>query len=334
MAKIPVFTTEQAINGLRQAIHGKAVNFYAMYSSILGGIVTDPALMVVPLDDHMVHRGHAVFDTATLTHGMLYQIDAHLDRLIKSAEGARIPLPFPRQQLRQIILETAAASQRRDGSVRYWLSAGPGGYGLGPAECIGSSFYVIVFKQEAYPQSYYQEGMRLVTSQVPIKPPLFARIKSTNYLPNVLVVLEAKERDADNGVFIDQRGMLAESSNMNVAFVTEDRVFRHPPFDAILAGITIDRVLDFAQRLVQQGALNGVRLADIPVEEARNAAEMMLIGSSIKVAPVVEWDGQKIGDGKPGPIAAKLLEMWNEDTQSANDQLVGVPYEQETRVTA
>ena len=334
MAKIPVFTTEQAIDGLRQAIHGKAVNFYAMYSSILGGIVTDPALMVVPLDDHMVHRGHAVFDTATLTHGMLYQLDAHLDRLIKSAEGARIPLPFPRQRLRQIILETAAASQRRDGSVRYWLSAGPGGYGLGPAECIGSSFYVIVFKQEAYPQSYYQEGMRLVTSQVPIKPPLFARIKSTNYLPNVLVVLEAKERDADNGVFIDQRGMVAESSNMNVAFVTEDRVFRHPPFDAILAGITIDRVLDFAQRLVQQGALNGVRLADIPVEEARNAAEMMLIGSSIKVAPVVEWDGQKIGDGKPGPIAAKLLEMWNEDTQSANDQLVGVPYEQETRVTA
>ena len=334
MARIPVFTTEQAIDGLRQAIHGKAVNFYAMYSSILGGIVTDPALMVVPLDDHMVHRGHAVFDTATLTHGMLYQLDAHLDRLIKSAEGARIPLPFPRQRLRQIILETAAASQRRDGSVRYWLSAGPGGYGLGPAECIGSSFYVIVFKQEAYPQSYYQEGMRLVTSQVPIKPPLFARIKSTNYLPNVLVVLEAKERDADNGVFIDQRGMLAESSNMNVAFVTEDRVFRHPPFDAILAGITIDRVLDFAQRLVQQGALNGVRLADIPVEEARNAAEMMLIGSSIKVAPVVEWDGQKIGDGKPGPIAAKLLEMWNEDTQSANDQLVGVPYEQETRVTA
>src|SRR3970282_2876274 len=98
MAKIPVFTSEQAIAGLRRAIHGKAANFYAMYSSILGGIVTEPALMVVPLDDHMVHRGHAVFDTATLTHGMLYQLDAHLDRLIKSAEGARIPLPFPRAQ--------------------------------------------------------------------------------------------------------------------------------------------------------------------------------------------------------------------------------------------
>ena len=328
MAKTPFFTSDEAIAILRRSAHDKAANFYAMYSSLFGGIVTDPALMVVPLDDHMVHRGHAVFDTATLTNGMLYQLDPHLDRLIKSAEGARIALPFPRERLRQIILDTAAASRRREGSVRYWLSAGPGGYGLGPAECVGSTFYVIIFKQEAYPESYYRQGIKLVTSEVPIKPPLFARIKSTNYLPNVLVVVEAKDRGADNGLFIDQRGMIAESSNMNVAFVTRERVFRHPPFDAILSGITIQRVFDFAQRLVQQGALSAIRVADTPVNEARNAAEMMLIGSSIKVAPVVEWDGQPIGDGKPGSITKKLLEMWHEDVRSAADQLAAVPYEE------
>jgi len=326
MSVTPTYSTDQAIARLRAAIHAKASNFYAMYSSVLGGIVTDPALMVLPLDDHMVHRGHAVFDTATLTHGMLYQLDPHLDRLLRSAELARIPLPFPRERLRQIILDTAAASRQLEGSVRYWLSAGPGGYGLGPAECVGSSFYVIIFKQEAYPESYYTEGVKLVTSQVPIKPPLFARTKSTNHLPNVLVVLEAKDRGADNGVFIDQRGLVAESSNMNVAFVTTDRVFRHPPFDAILSGITIQRVLQFAERLVQQGALKEVRLADITISEGRQAAEMMLIGSSIKVAPVVQWDAQPIGDGKPGPITKKLLEMWQDDTQSAADQLVPVPY--------
>jgi 4-amino-4-deoxychorismate lyase len=327
MANTRVFTSDEAIVNLRRAAHSKAANFYAMYSSVLGGIVTDPALMVLPLDDHMVHRGHAVFDTATVVNGMLYQLEPHLDRLIRSAEGARIPLPFSREKLRQIILETTATSRRRDGSVRYWLSAGPGGYGLGPAECVGSSFYVIVFKQEAYPESYYQTGVKLITSQVPIKPPLFARIKSTNYLPNVLVVLEAKDHAADNGVFIDHRGMVAESSNMNVAFVTKDRVFRHPSFDAILSGITIQRILEFAQRLVQQGALSAIRLADIPVQEGRAAAEMMLIGSSIKVAPVVEWDGQKISEGRPGPIAKRLLEMSNEDARSAQDQLVAVPYE-------
>jgi len=78
-----IFSTERALTRLRESVHAKAANFYAMYSSVLGGIVTDPALMVLPLDDHMVHRGHAVFDTATLTHGMLYQLDPHLDRLFK-----------------------------------------------------------------------------------------------------------------------------------------------------------------------------------------------------------------------------------------------------------
>ena len=326
MAGTPIFNREQAITRLRETVHAKAANFYAMYSSIFGGIVNDPAVMVLPLDDHMVHRGHGVFDTATLTHGMLYQLDAHLDRLIRSAQGARIPLPFPREELRRIILDTAAASRQRDGSIRYWLSAGPGGYGLGPAECVGSSFYVIVFKQEAYPESYYQRGIRIITSDVPIKPPLFARIKSTNYLPNVLVLLEAKDHGADNGIFIDERGMVAESSNMNVAFVTEDRVFRHPPFEAILPGVTIQRVLEFARLLVQQDVLSAIDLAAVPVQKGRESAEMMLIGSSIKVAPVVEWDGQRIGDGKPGPIARKLLEMWNEDATAAQDQLVAVPY--------
>lgn len=326
IARTPIYPTEEAVTRVRAAVHPKASNFYAMYSSVLGGIVTDPALMVLPLDDHMVHRGHAVFDTATLVHGMLYQLEPHLERLLRSAALARIPLPFSRDQLRRIILDTAAASGRRDASVRYWLSAGPGGFGLGPAECTGSSFYVIVFKQEAYPDSYYTEGIKVVTSQVPIKPPMFARTKSTNYLPNVMVVLEAKDRGADNGIFIDQRGMVAESSNMNVAFVTQDRVFRHPPFDAILSGITIQRVLEFAQRLLAQGELKEIRLSDITVSEGSQAAEMMLIGSSIKVAPVVEWDGQLIGDGKPGPITKKLLELWEEDTRSAADQLVAVPY--------
>ena len=138
--RTPVLTAPDAIQRLQAGVHAKAQNFYAMYSSVLGGIVTEPALMVIPLDDHMVHRGHAVFDTATLTHGMLYQLDPHLDRLLRSAESARIPLPFERGELREIVFDTAAASRQSDASVRYWLSAGPGGFGLGPGECVGSSF--------------------------------------------------------------------------------------------------------------------------------------------------------------------------------------------------
>jgi len=324
--RTPSFTSEEAVARLRRSVHARADRLHAMYSSVLGGVVTDPALMVLPLDDHMVHRGHAVFDTAILANGMLYQLDQHLERLLRSAEMARIPLPFPVEKMRQIIIDTAAASRRRDGSVRYWLSAGPGGFGLGPAECVGSSFYVVVFSGEAYPESFYAQGVKVVTSAVPIKPPLFARMKSTNYLPNVLVLIEAKDSGADNGILVDEHGMVAESSNMNVAFVTRDRVLRHPPFDAILSGITVQRVLHLARRLVEQGDLREIRVAPVPVAEGRAAAEMMLLGSSIKVAPVVEWDGRPVGDGRPGPIAKKLLDLWQEDVRVATDQLIPVPY--------
>jgi 4-amino-4-deoxychorismate lyase len=166
----------------------------------------------------------------------------------------------------------------------------------------------------------------VVTSSVPIKPPFFARVKSNNYLPNVLVMLEARDHGADNGIFIDERGMVGESSHMNVAFVTRDRVLRHPTFDAILSGVTVQRILSLAEQLVAQGDLQAIRVADVSVEEGRAAAEMMLVGSSIKVAPVVEWDGQPIGDGKPGPITRKLLELWHADTLHGADQLVPVPY--------
>jgi len=229
----PVFTTAEASAHLQQAVHAKAVNFHAMYSSVLGGIVTDPAFMVLPLDDHMVHRGHAVFDTAMIVNGNLYQLDAHLERLLRSAEIARLQLPHAPEQLRQIIIDTAAASRRRSASVRYWLSAGPGGFGLAPGECVNSSFYVMIFRAQPEPERSYTEGVKVVTSTVPIKPPLFARVKSTNYLPNALVIMEAKDHGADNGIFIDQRGMVGESSHMNVACVTPDRVLRHPTFDAI-----------------------------------------------------------------------------------------------------
>jgi len=322
----PTFTTQEAIARLQQGVHEKSTNFGAMYSSVLGGIVTDPALMVLPLDDHMVHRGHAVFDTTAIVKGQLYQLDPHLERFLRSAEMARIPLPYEPQQLRQIIIDTAAASGWRDASVRYWLSAGQGGFGLASTECVGSSFYVMIFRGQTNSETYYTEGMKVITSTVPIKPPFFSRVKSNNYLPNALVVLEAKDHGVDNGIFIDEQGMVGESSNMNVAFVTPGRVFRHPKFDAILSGITVQRVMELAKRLVEQGELRDIVVGDITIEEGRAMAEMMLVGSSIKVAPVVQWDGRPIGSGKPGPVAKKLYEMWREDTMSGDGQLIPVPY--------
>jgi 4-amino-4-deoxychorismate lyase len=312
----------EALQGLRAQ---QRVTYSAFYSSQLGGIVTDPSLMVIPFDDHMVHRGHGIFDTAGLVNGRIYDLEAHLDRFERSAERSKLVLGRSRKDMRDIILETTARSGRRDGAIRYWLSSGPGSLELSPAKGAQPGFFVMVFAGLVYPASWYTEGLKVMTTTYPIKPPLYAITKATNYLPNVLMQMEAKQAGYDNGVFIDEAGFVGESSNMNVAFVTADGVLRHPKFERVLAGCTSLRLLDLAPSLVTRGIITGVEVCNIPVADARAAREMLLIGSSVQVAPVVAWDGQPIGSGKPGPVAAALLSLLEEDMRTG-DRLIDVPY--------
>jgi 4-amino-4-deoxychorismate lyase len=319
-------TTEQVLENLRSLRARQPVKYSAFYSSQLGGVVTDPALMVIPFDDHMVHRGHGIFDTASIVDGRIYDLDAHLDRFVRSAERSNLVLHGSREQMRDLIINTTAISGQRDGAIRYWLSSGPGSLELSPAAGAEPGFFVMIFPGLSYPDRWYTEGLKVMTTTLPIKPPLYAITKSTNYLPNVLMQMEAKKAGLDNGVFLDESGNVGESSNMNVAFVTPDGVFRHPKFDRILSGCTSLRLLELAPALVAQGLVAAVEVCDIPVAEARGALEMMLIGSSIKVAPIVEWDGARIGDGRPGPVAKALLALLEDDMRSASDRLIDVPY--------
>ena len=301
------------------------VPYWAFYSSQFGGIVTDPALMVIPFDDHMVHRGHGIFDTATLVEGRIYDLEAHLDRFLLSADRSKLRRAASRHEMRDIIVRTTAASGRRDGSIRYWLSSGPGSLELSPAAGAEPGFFVMVFAGLSYPDRWYTEGLRVMTTTYPIKAPLYAITKATNYLPNVLMQMEAKEAGLDNGVFIDADGYVGESSNMNVAFVTAESVFVHPKFDHILSGCTSLRLLELAPALTHEGLLTGVEVRDIPVDEARASREMVLLGSSVKVASVVQWDGRPIGNGAPGPVAKALLRLLESDMRSS-DRLIDVPY--------
>ena len=322
---LPVLAADQVLTALRVLRERQPVKFSAFYSSQLGGIVTDPALMVLPFDDHMVHRGHGIFDTAGLVGGRIYDLEAHLDRFLGSAERSRLTLAGSRAEMRDIIIRTTAASGVRDGAIRYWLSSGPGNLDLTPAAGATPGFFVIVFGGLAYPQRWYSEGLKVMTTTYPIKPPLYAITKATNYLPNVLMQMEAKEAGLDNGAFIDDEGFVGESSNMNVAFVTADGVLRHPRFVRVLAGCTSLRLLELAPQLQGSGLLTGVEVCDIPVADARAAREMLLLGSSIKVAPIVEWDGQPIGTGAPGPVARALLDLLEHDMRTS-DRLIDVPY--------
>lgn len=208
---------------------------------------------------------------------------------------AKIRPPFDRETTRNILVQTVKASKCKQGSLRYWLSAGIGDFLLSPSGCHQSTLYAIVLHDQSL---FDSTGIKVVTSSIPIKPPQFATVKSVNYLPNVLSKMEAEEQGAYAAIWLDEQGFIAEGPNMNVAFVTREKKLVMPKFDNILSGCTAKRVLTLAEILVNDGILSGIEVRDIIVEEGKGASEMILIGSGILVRPVVQWDEQVIGNGE------------------------------------
>ena len=244
--------SSQILDALIAAVHPDDADRYkALYSSDLGGIITEPALMVVAADDHAVHRGHAVFESVALVEGRLYMLDAHLDRLFRSAASAGLVLPFNRPQVRRVVLETAAAGGAMHASVRVWLGAGRGGYGLSPGECRRPSLHVAVYLPRAPPPGGVDAagdptGISVCTA-TGVQPPdaWAAGIKSTNYLRNALAQAEAEAGGFDLGVFADPAtGIVTEAANASLGIITHEGELVIPPWDRALPGVTAQRVVD------------------------------------------------------------------------------------------
>ncbi|DBB01239.1 TPA: hypothetical protein ACH3X1_001111 [Trebouxia sp. C0004] len=327
----PVLDPQEVLDALYNSIHGHAIEHYAaFYSSELQGIVTDPGLMVVHMDDHLVHRGHAVFDTAIIVDGYLYQLAEHLARFERSAVLAGLLLPCSIEQVFRIIRETAAASKAVNGHVKYWLGAGRGGFGLSGAECLGPTFYCQVYTIPVGDVDS-ERAVTVKTSEVPIKPSFFANVKSNNYLPNALNVMDAQADGFDQGIFVDENNMVAEGPNMNVGIITHDNELVIPPFDSSLPGITILTLLDLVPEVMGTDDLHDIdSIIQRPfsVEEAKSAREVFLTGSSLPVMPVLRWDQDMIGDGEPGRGVLSLKAMLLNHMNPANNkgQHVEVPY--------
>ncbi|CAN6243889.1 unnamed protein product [Urochloa humidicola] len=323
---VPVLSFSEVAERLDtfQASGARNQYYMAMYSSIFGGITTNPSAMVIPIDDHMVHRGHGVFDTAAIMDGHLYELEQHLDRFLRSALMAKIPLPFDRSTMRSILIQTVSASKCTQGSLRYWLSVGPGDFQLSSSGCASPALYAVVIES---PSLQVPAGCKVVTSSIPIKSPQFAVMKSVNYLPNALTKVEGEENGAFTGIWLDDEGFIAEGSNMNVGFVTVGKELLLPSFDKILSGCTAKRVLTLAEQLVADGRLKGIISRNVSVQEGKAAGEMMLIGSGILVKPVVQWDDQIIGSGQEGPIARALYDLILEDMRSGPPSVrIPIPY--------
>jgi len=298
--------------------------YFSMYSSVFGGVVTDPALMVIPLDDHMVHRGDGIFEAFKCVNGYIYNLDAHLERLQRSAKFISLELPFDLDTIKKIVVDTVAAGGVRDCIVRLFVSRGIGGFDCAPKECYKSNLYVIALETWEAPEHFYTQGVCATTSKIPIKPGFFAQVKSCNYLPNVLMDMEAEKNGVDFALSLDPEGNLAEGATENVAVVSGEKVLMYPKFDHILRGTTLLRGVELAKKLVEMGDLKGISQRDIPQKEAYEASEMLIFGTGPDVLPVVRYDGKVIGKGEPGPIFHKLKELFQKDIEENKEVLTPV----------
>ena len=285
--------------------------YFAMYSSVVGGITTDTQCMQIPMDDHMVHRGDGVFEALRAHHGALYDLEAHLARMQVSAEKIFLKCPLTLAEMRQVVIETARAANVDDGVMRLFLSRGPGSFSVAPNDTVGSQFYAVMTAHSPVRPELVQQGARVIVAQTPQKPDFYAQIKSCNYLQNVLVKQEALRAGADFAVSFTNGGYLAEGPTENVCFVDGAGVLVTPHFSYTLKGTTLLRVLDLARKLIGTGDIKGIESRHATREDLRSAREMALIGTTLEVMPVREFDGQRFE--MPSKVFGKLLAFLQED---------------------
>ena len=302
----------------------KKKKLHAMYSSVTDCIVTDHSIMVVPVDDHIVHRGDGVFESFKCMDGSIYNLDAHLERLGNSCAQLGIALPVPVDEVADIVVQTVLAGGERNALVRLLVSRGQGTMGINPYDCFRSELYIVVYELKHANIARLPGGVSVAVSKIPVKPGLFATVKTCNYMPNVLMKKEAVDLGVDYTVSLDEHRNLAEGATENIGIVTRGKELFMPPPDRVLTGTTSKRALDFARQLKKERMLTSAEYRPISMGMVRSAAEMHIYGTTPNITPVTIFDGKPVGNGTPGPVAQRLFEMLKEEMVPDSDRLTKV----------
>lgn len=289
----------------------------AFYEHRIGAICREPRHMLLPLDDHLVHRGDGAFETIRFSEGKMFNLQAHIARLEHSCSGLRIAPPCPWDTVRDIVLDVARAGNQPEGSVRVLLGRGPGGFDIDPAECPVSSLYVIAYKGNLHSDEWYATGLAACRSEVPVRPSTFARLKTANYLPGVLMTMEAHDKGADIAFSFDAECHLAEAAIANVALVDSAGTLIIPQCGNALPGTTVKKAADMAAPFMP--------VVHRPVDEAELfcASEVLVLGTAHECVGVRTYEGQPIGAGRPGPVAHKLRALIRADLLAGATDFMG-----------
>jgi branched-subunit amino acid aminotransferase/4-amino-4-deoxychorismate lyase len=310
--KIPVLNTEEAVDLYLKKLKAERP-YRAMYSSLIDAIVTDPRMMIVPIDDHIVHRGDGIFEAFRSYDKAIYDLDAHLDRLEFSAESLGYKLPRSRQEISEICCAVGEASGRSDLTYRLYVSRGPGSFTPNPYESEGPQLYIVGTESKNLPRDTYEKGVSVGLSKFPAKALPQCQIKSCNYLINVLMKKEAVDRGLDFVVNLDPHGYIAEGPTENVALLTKEGEFLAPNYQHMLKGTTLKRCLELAQEHRAELGLKSVGQANLKPADFEKAAEIYVIGTTMGVLPVSQFAASKIHSTYSSSMAKRLMNLLEKD---------------------
>jgi branched-chain amino acid aminotransferase len=263
----------------------------------------------VSVYDHGFLYGDGVFEGIRAYGGRIFKLEAHVDRLFESAHTIGITPPMSHDEMAQAIVETVRRTGLRDAYIRPVVSRGAGDLGIDPRKCPRPNVVIIVDAIQLYPEEAYRKGLRMITTCTRQRPVdvLNPRIKTCNYLNNILARIEVNLAGVDEGLMLTTQGYVAECTADNVFVVRHGRVLTPPAHLGILQGITRQTVLDLCASL-------GVPAAEqiLTLHDMYTAEECFLTGTGAELGPVVQLDGRKIGAGQPGPITLRILAAFRE----------------------
>ncbi|MFO0695523.1 MAG: aminotransferase class IV [Polyangiales bacterium] len=268
------------------------------------GVITDAEEARIPVLDRGFLYGDAVFEVFRTYGGVPHELDVHLARLEGSAERLRFRLPVSRAQLAEEVAAAIADAGHPESYVRVVVTRGRGPLGLDPTTAIHPLRVIVVAPLVTPPPAFYEAGVAVITlrSSHEAGRKSTAGAKVANYVENILATVEAKEKGAHEAFFVDGSGQVLEGATSNVFVVSGGRVRTPPLSTGILGGITRSLVLDVAREL-------GIPADEEPLtaHDLRSAEEIFLTSSIREVVPVIRLDGMDVGNGRPGPVARRLL---------------------------
>ena len=268
--------------------------------------------------DHGLLYGDGVFEGIRVYNSRVFKLVEHVDRLYESAKTIMLNVPLSKGRLISDVLKTVRKNNLKDAYIRLVVTRGPGTLGLNPFKCLYPQIIIIADKIQLYPGAFYKKGLKVITVPTQRNRPeaMSPRVKSLNYLNNIMAKIEAVNSGVHEAIMLNSYGFVAECTGDNIFIVRKGVLLTPSIYMGVLEGVTRNTVMALARK-------HGIEVKQIVMSrhDVFNADECFLTGTAAEIVPAIECDKRIIGDGKPGSVTKKLMYLYKELTNTSGEEI-------------